>query len=270
MKKAFRKLTKIKRKESFLKNRFFLLGVGLVAFADLLLYVVVLAPFFQVQEVWVQGNAAVSEYAVKSVVLDRLWKQVLFLPTSSIFLIDANSMEHDLLEVIPELEGVQIQRNFPSALTVAVRERNRVAVWCLPAQAGQESGCVALDRKGIAFQKAEPLAEDIVITGAERLLDLKTEIIAQDVLDAVLYFTKEVKRRSLAPEAELSFEIISDSQINAHTSQGWDVIFTNTQDLPWQAAKLQAVLENKIPLEKRKRLEYIDVRFGDQAYFKYR
>lgn len=264
MRKAFRKITKIKRKESFLKNRFFLLGVGLAALADLLLYAIVLAPFFQVQEVWVQGNAEVSEYAVKSVVLDRLWEQVLFLPTSSIFLIDEKSIKHDLLEAIPELEAARIQRNFPSALTVAVRERNRAAVWC------QESYCVAIDSSGIAFQRTEPLAEDIVIRGAEQPLNLKEEVVEKDILDAVLYFAKEVKRRSLVADGALSFEIIPDSQIQAHTGEGWSVIFTNTQDLSWQIAKLQTVLENKIPFEKRKKLEYIDVRFGNQAYFKYR
>ena len=53
-------------------------------------------------------------------------------------------------------------------------------------------------------------------------------------------------------------------------SEGWDSYIDPREDMTWQKTKLVEVLEKQIPLEKRTNVEYIDVRFGDQAYFKYR
>ena len=127
-----------------------------------------------------------------------------------------------------------------------------------------------MDKDGFAFKKAESSPEDIIVDGQERSMDLKETVLEKDVLDAIVSFAKEAKRRSIFSKDGLSFEIMSESQIHARTGEGWSVYFTHTEGLSWQMTKLQTVLENKIPFEKRKKLEYIDVRFGDQAYFKYR
>ena len=36
-----------------------------------------------------------------------------------------------------------------------------------------------------------------------------------------------------------------------------------------QADKLATVIDQKFPQEKRKKIEYVDLRFGDQAYIKF-
>ncbi len=264
MRKEFRKLKKIKKKGSFLKNRFFLFGVAGALCVELLFYSVVLFPLFQVQEVRVVGNKEVLANRIQSASLDRLWGRFLFFPTASILLVNTRSMQDALLESIPELESASIRRKFPNILTIAVQERGIVAFWC------QELHCVAIDNEGVAFKKAEPSPESIVIYGQGQSLNLRGAVVRKDVLYVILEFAREAEHRSLFMQGESSFEIVSESQIHAHTKEGWSVYFTQTEDLSWQITKLQTVLQNKIPLEKRKRLEYIDVRFGDQAYFKYR
>jgi cell division septal protein FtsQ len=264
MGKAFRKQRKIKKKQSFLKSRSFLFGVAVVLFVELLFYGIALLPFIQIQKVHVRGNEGVSESNIQSVVLDRLWGKFLFFPTASILLVDTLGIRDALLEAIPELESVNIQRRFPGTLVVTVQERRTAALWC------QELSCVAVDKEGVAFKKADPSSGDIKIYGQAQSLNLKETAVKKDVLDAILYFAKEAKRRSLFLPDELSFEIVSENQIHARTGEGWSVYFTHTQDLSWQITKFQTMLENKIPPEKRRKLEYIDVRFGDQAYFKYR
>ncbi len=288
MRKEFRKLKKIKKKQSFLKNRFFLFGVAAVVCAELLLYGVVLLPFIQVQEVRVEGNKGVLENSIRSVVLDRLWEKFFFFPTASIFLVDTLGIQRALLEAIPELESVRMQRKFPNTLIIAAQERSVVAFLCQPpylfiSSGGQELHCVAIDSRGIAFKEVKAPPESIIIYAQGQSLSLREAVVKQDILNVILEFAREVEHRSLFmqvvqtlngssdPErGELSFEIVSESQIHARTQEGWSVYFTHTEDLSWQITKLQTVLENKIPLEKRKKLDYIDVRFGDQAYFKYR
>ena len=264
MRKEFRKQKKIKKRQSFLKNRFFLFGVAAALCAELLFYGVVLLPFFQIQEVRTEGNEEVSENTIQSIVLDRLWRTFFFFPTASFHLVDTRGMQEALLGAIPELESVSIQREFPNMLIVVVQEREMAALSC------QELHCVAIDSEGIAFKETDPSLGGIMIYGQVSSFNLKETVVKKDILDAILNFAKETERRSLFLQGALSFEIVSESQIHARTQDGWSVYFTHTQDLSWQIVKLQTVLDNKIPLEKRKKLEYIDVRFGDQAYFKYR
>jgi hypothetical protein len=275
MRKEFRKLKKIKKKQSFLKNRFFLFGVAVVVCAELLLYGVVLLPFIQVQEVRVEGNEGVSENSIRSVALDRLWGKFFFFPTASIFLVDTPGIQRALLEAIPELESARTQRKFPNTLIIAAQERSVVAFLCQPphlsiSSGGQELYCVAIDSRGIAFKEVKASPENIIIYAQGQSLNLREAVVKQDILNVILEFAREAEHRSLFMRGELSFEIVSESQIHARTQEGWSVYFMHTEDLSWQITKLQTVLENKIPSEKRKKLDYIDVRFGDQAYFKYR
>jgi hypothetical protein len=275
MRKKFRKLKKIKKKESFLKNRFFVFGVALALCAELLFYGIVLFPLFQIQEVRIEGNKEVSENKIKSIVLDRLWREFFFFPTASILVVDTQGMRDALLKDIPELESVHMQRKVPNILALSVRERSTAALWCQPPHliisgGGQELSCVAIDKEGVAFKEADPSQESMKIYGQGQSLNIRKTVVKKDVLGAILDFAKEAEHRSLFLQGIPSFEIVSESQIHARTQEGWSVYFTHTEDLSWQITKLQTVLENKIPPEKRKKLEYIDVRFGDQAYFKYR
>jgi len=68
----------------------------------------------------------------------------------------------------------------------------------------------------------------------------------------------------------LEVSIISEERLNAKTSEGWEIYFNLEGDINWQLTKLGAVLEKEIPPEKRENLEYIDLRFGNFAPFKYR
>lgn len=267
MRKNFRKTKKIKKKGSLLKSRFFWLGVSIAALVEFLFSIIVIFPPFQIQEVRVGGNTEISENTIKNVALHNLWREFLFFPTASIVLVDTRQMQESLLGAIVELDTVSIQRKFPSTLVISVQEKKTVALWC-------KDTCFALDKHGVAFKKTD-LSSDFPIIDSlrETPANLREAVIAKNALFAVLDFSREIKRRSLllGDEAGVhSFTIISESQINANVSEGWRIYFSQTQDLSWQIAKLQTVLENKIPPEKRKKLEYVDVRFGDQAYVKYR
>jgi hypothetical protein len=69
------------------------------------------------------------------------------------------------------------------------------------------------------------------------------------------------------PIVEIS--IISNERLNIKTFEGWLIYFNPKEDLDWQTQKLDLVLEKQIPLEKREELEYIELRFGNQAFIKY-
>ena len=68
----------------------------------------------------------------------------------------------------------------------------------------------------------------------------------------------------------LEANLVSDERINLKTSEDWEIYFDPQKDMNWQLTKLKVDLENLIPFERRKDLEYIELRFGDSAPFKYK
>jgi hypothetical protein len=57
-----------------------------------------------------------------------------------------------------------------------------------------------------------------------------------------------------------------DTTIN----EGWQIYFSldPDSDINTQLVKLNLLLSGEIPLENRKNLEYIDLRFKDRAFYK--
>jgi len=66
------------------------------------------------------------------------------------------------------------------------------------------------------------------------------------------------------------FIISSEGKFTALAEDGWEIYFDLAGDVQWQLTKLRAVLSEKIPLEKREDLGYIELRFGNFAPFKYK
>ncbi|MCH7604650.1 hypothetical protein IID24_01535 [Patescibacteria group bacterium] len=66
------------------------------------------------------------------------------------------------------------------------------------------------------------------------------------------------------------YTIVSGARVNAETSEHWDMYINPKKNIEWQVEKLRTVFEKNVPPERRGELEYIDLRFGDQAFIKYR
>ncbi len=59
-------------------------------------------------------------------------------------------------------------------------------------------------------------------------------------------------------------------KLTALTQGGWELYFNPRGDIKWQLTKLKVLLDEKIPPEKRKDLQWIELRFGNFANPKYR
>jgi len=60
--------------------------------------------------------------------------------------------------------------------------------------------------------------------------------------------------------------IVSEERLNIAVSEGWEIYFNTEGDLDWQIKELWIVLEKQISPEKRKNLEYVDLRFSRVFY----
>lgn len=158
-----------------------------------------------------------------------------------------------------------------------VVERLALVNWC------REEQCFSLDIEGIIFKESHLEKGLIKIKDEQNVtpLILGERVIEKDFLDKILEIqskiSEELKMFSKAEDfsahggqIKLKEFVISTERLNVKTLEGWEIYFDLQNEIEWQLTKLKMVLEREIPSEKRKDLDYIDLRFGNYSYYKYK
>jgi hypothetical protein len=184
------------------------------------------------------------------------------------FLLKRDKMEQLVLKQFPEVENLRVFRDFPETLVIRVITRKKVAQWC-----DTKSSCFALDAHGVIFRPDDSADLMKIFPNDSQKLALGERVVEVSLLGRLLELQKKVEHIDLLKQAKvrvLSSGIVSNKRSVFSLSEGWKIFFNPEESLDWQVTKLRLVLEKKIPTEKRGKLEYVDVRFGNQAYLKYR
>lgn len=276
MVKKYRKPIRARKKRAWWRNKTLWVAESAFALVALALYIIAFAGFFQVRSIHIEGAKLVSADALKSRIDESLSRTVGFMSTRSIFLISKADVRVRILREFPELAFLSLDRTFPNALIAVAQERAAVALWC----SAFKEQCFLVDKEGIAYKELDQtelvqwrdeLAAVQDSRAAERI-SAGTKAIDPVVLGSLLRFRDETGSIQFAgePLSLVSFHVLSAERVHGAFSEGWEAYINPEENLSWQSTKLKAVLEKKIPAEKRKFLEYIDLRFGDQAYVKYR
>ncbi|MCK4520376.1 FtsQ-type POTRA domain-containing protein [Candidatus Parcubacteria bacterium] len=252
MKKSqyFREPHRIKRKKSLLKNKFFWIGILVLAIVVLLSYFLFFHSFFKIDKIEISGNEKLKTEQIENLIEKN----------KNIFLFNTEKNKNKILENFPEVVEIYIEKDFPRSIKIQVEERKPVAVFC------QNQEYFFIDKKGIVYEKAESNSMlKIKNLTFDRELELGNEVLAENELKQILYIQSRIED-DLEIQIELA-EIVSASRLNIQISEGWQIYFNTQRALDWQLTELKLVLEKKIPQEKREGLEYIDLRF-EKVYYK--
>lgn len=260
----YRKPYRAKRRKPILKNRFFWIGIFSLIILGGIFYFLFLSEVFQIKNITLAGAQKVSEDNIKSAVESNLEKKILFFKTKNIFQADLNKIKEDVLAEFPQIGEVKISRKFPDTLSLICTERKEIGVFC------REPDCFLLDESGVIFENtagdSRLLKIQNLMSGEE--LKLGVSVVSKDLLSKIAELHEKLKN-----DFKISLEealIITEDRLNLKISEGWEIYFNPQKDLNWQLTKLRAVLDEEIPPEKLNRLEYIELRFGNLASYKYR
>jgi len=261
-----RKPLRFKRKKkrvSLLKRRSFWYPVGLLFLFTFLFWVVVFSSWLEIKEIRIEGTSEISKERVLSMVEDSFWQSFLGIPQNSILLFDVRAVEEKLSFVFPAISHVLLERSFPRTLVVKVQEREQIGTWC------KDASCFAIDARGVPFKEVEERGNYVVFSSKGEPT-LGKELLAPSLLSTLLGFKKTFEAAGEAVQfSTTTFEIGEAGQVKAISKEGFKILLDLEKSMEWQQTKLELVLKQKIPLEKRGELVYIDLRFGDQAYIKY-
>lgn len=262
--RSYRKPHKIRKKTSIFKRRFFWIFILVVIFFLGSAYLVSFASFFNVKEIEILGNKKVSADEIKQLVNEKIIRNFWKLSSKSIFLANLGKAKDDLLKEFPQIENISFQKKLPGSLIVEAKERTAVAIFC------PDTNCFLVDKGGIVFEKTDVIFSEFPkirnIQGKQNF-SLGEKIIDEKILTFILDVKSKLNEKVKIDVEE--FNVPSLQRLNVKTKEKWEIYFNTEGDLNWQIEKLILVLEKEIPPEKRKDLEYIDLRFT-RVYFKYR
>jgi cell division protein FtsQ len=256
----YRKPYRAKKKKSILKSRFFWRIILGLVFTGVSFYFFFLSPVFRIKETNISGSPAF--YGEIQKLIDG----------RNIFLVNLEAAKKGISEKFPQIAKLNLKRKFPGSIIVQVEERKPAAVF------SQGDNLFFLDKEGVIFA---PIRNDISNGVGESSLIKIQKIneagprpdlrLGEKVLEnnfIYLILDIESKLRDDFKIAVKEALIVSGERLNVKTNEGWEIYFDPQKDINWQTTKLKAVLDQEIPAEKRKNLQYIDLRFGNLASYK--
>jgi len=263
--KRIRKPYRIKRKKSIFQNRFLKPSILILFILTTLFYVVCFLNFFQIKQIKISGNQKVVKENLETTVQNLIEKKILSFLSKSIFLVNSDQVKKQILIAFPLISSIDFKKELPDSLILEIEERKRVAVFV------QNDKSFFIDKQGVIFEEI-PETEckrfelrNLILNESSALGD---KVIDTDKISQIFNIKSDLGSSLGIMIDEVL--IVSEQRFNFTTAEGWDIYFNPQNSTDWQIIKLKEVLEQEIPNENRGLLEYIELRFGNFAPYKYR
>ena len=262
------KIKALKKKKKFFQQPLFWIFLLLAILIGGALYLVLWLPAVQVSKVTIFGNQSVGSAELQFIMRQNVVKKIgfsfLHVNSSSIFLTDTKKIEHDLGAQFAGIETVKVSKIWFNGLSVTVKERSPIAVFC---DNGNPQQCFNIDGNGVIFGSLPGAFVGGVVfvqpAGAKQAL-AGDEVVSQNIVAAVLQIQKNLQDNF---QIGLTQALI-DNPLVVSTLENWKIYFDPAGDMGLQTTKLSALLTSQITPKTRKSLQYIYLQYGDKAYYK--
>ena len=284
------RLKKIKdRKRKASQKKFYLVLVLIIIFFVALVFISKIAGI-NVVRVEVSGNKIVEAVDIERVAQEKIGEKYFWVaPKSNYFLIPKKSIKRTLFLEYPRLEEIDIDISDNQTLAIEVAERGTSFTWCgdsLPEKGvrPEEVKCYFADEEGFVFDESPYFSGDVYFrfygslegeslstyprgrylsSELEELIFLKEVVAGLDLIPSSYYKNPEgyyelyLASSSTPPEApRIIFELSEESEVEKMAENLRSAVY---------AEPLEEELDTKY-----EDLEYLDLRFGNRVYYKFR
>lgn len=216
------------------------------------------SPSLAIKEVAVNGTDRVNNGDCVKAIEEEINKKIALFDSKSIVLFNIDQAKKELLVKFPQIQDIKIERQFPSKIYAAVEERRAVAVFST-----SDGKQYLIDGDGIAFEEKGGDDSGLLLITSNRVNDNDLKIGGTALPKANL---ENILRLKGGAESQLkifiaSAAIATGERVNLMTGEGWYIYFNPAKDAEPQLLKLVSVASDASFTEKRKNLEYIDIRF---------
>ena len=228
---------------------------------------------FTIQTIVVKGADKMPSDVVASYVRSQLddgrWH---FLSRSNIFLYHKAAIEHALAVNFPRVLSASMGRGAPlsSELIVTISERQPFALWCAQISDPVES-CSIVDERGYFFADNTDLSEhtstSYIFSGGILGAPTIGNTLAPGHLAGIVALLNLLTSAGYTPK---DIAIQSDRDLFITLQQGFYIKVSYGEDGVQLVRNLQLILTSATLLHKEAELEYIDLRFGNRIYYKFK
>ncbi len=229
-----------------------------------------------IKNVEVSGLKVLNSEEIKSEVNKELEGAFAFiLPKNSYFVVSTTKIKEKLLALNPRIADIAITKEYPESLQVNLTEREPWGIYCndllldLQKDAGKQK-CFYIDKSGFSYEDA-PLTTGTLINkirGDAENSAVGTQLVDPETISLMERIANKLRELDLRVSV---FEIRTPlkSEIRVQTHEGFALIIKRTDDFQNVFNVLKTVLANEIK-GKRSQLDYIDLRFGNKVFYKFR
>lgn len=225
----------------------------------------------RLKSVEVRGAALLSSDEIKKEVRNETSGKALYVfPKDNFLIISSKKIEEDLRRRFPQASGIAVSKKLPAALVVSVSERVFWGVYCQTAGAEVAGGpCFYIDTRGVVYDRLSGfrgLLIPVIYSSAGATLGN----VAVDL--AVLEFFGKARQSLAAINADLLSVALSTStpaDIRLNVDEGWYALVTSSRPVEEWLNVLKTLLDKEIGA-RRDQLDYVDLRFGNKVFYKYK
>jgi len=218
-----------------------------------LIWFFLFSDFFLIKKISVPEIEGKEE--IKNLLLSNLKEN--FLKRENILFFNSQKIESKILNSFPQIKLVKISKKLPDEISIELTKRTPVFSFC-------NQNCYLVDDEGVAFkEKTNENLFEVKEEGKE--VKIGEKVLSKEEIEKILKIKKEVENLGIFCEKVL----ISEEKVEFLTKDDWKLIFSFEKDVDFQLKKLKVAWE-KLEEEKKKNLEYLDLRFENFVVPKYK
>lgn len=264
------KIKKLKPRKNVFKMPFFWLALLIMIVLISAAYLILFYSRFQVTNIEISGNQKVQHNDIENLAWVDINKKLLnvgifTISSKSIFLLNKNELVKNIVNKIPLVSDVQIEKRMPQNIILKITERQPFAVFC---NSQDFQKCFFMDNHGIIFepvQNGQQYGMVIVVK------DLKGNevFVGENIIEKNTMDTISKIQKNLSDNFQIGIkEVFVSNTLVFKTSEHWQIYFDPNSNIDFQITKMKALLQDEIPVTARKNIQYIYLQYKDRAYYK--
>jgi cell division septal protein FtsQ len=226
-----------------------------------------------IKEVEIEGNSVIFDKEIKEIVHENLSGSYFYLFQKSNFLLfPKEAIKKEILKEFERVEDVDFSIENFEKLTISIKERRPHYLYCGDF-VKEEEKCFFLDNDGLIYSTSPTFSGNVFIRFYGPINGdnpVGKVFLPESKFKSLTSFFNSLMQARLEP---IRLERLEDDDIEVYLESGGKIIFNLKQDMTKLSEDLNSILEDPAFEQERENisdLEYIDLRFGNKVYYKFR
>lgn len=234
-------------------------------------------PRFTFSTILLSGNSS-EDKEIREFVENQIRERSTgFISGANIFMYDYSQLVADIVNNFPSIKTAEVTQDsfFSNTLSIALVPRTAYARWCIP---DSTTTCFVLDEEGIIYSPDTNIATTTISTQYIFTGELSTTTLISKnppIGESFVGGHFQGIKTLLALLRDLGYSPLgagmrSVSDFDIRLSEGFYLKISNGQDPQVLVKNLALILNSEAIVGKLDQLEYVDLRFGNRVYYKFK